>query len=253
LTELDALFVPQISDRFGSVLAVGDFDGDGADDLAVGTPQEDVVGGTTFNFVQDGGFVAVFANATTLHGIYTQLPLGLNPQAFDRFGAALAAADFNSDGADDLAIGTPGDVVGGIAGGSVTVLYGILNLGLPRPATVGLPQINGTARTFTQATTDVGDSPDAGDQFGLTLSASNVGRTTHADLIVGVPDEDILVSLGGDLTGIQTELRANAGLLHVLYGSPSGLSGTGSQVVSQNSSGVPDSVEANDRFGLAVP
>jgi hypothetical protein len=254
LTERSANSIPRFNERFGLTLAAGDFDGNGVDDLAVGAPQEDVVNGNG-TFVQDGGFLAVFAEAATLHGIYTQLPLGLNPQANDRFAGALASADFNSDGADDLAIGTPGDTAGGVAGaGSVTVLFGILNLGLPRPATFGLPQINGTGRTFTQATTDVSDSPESGDQFGLTLSASDVGRSSHPDLIIGVPDEDVVVSLGGNLEdGIQLENRANAGALHVIYGSNAILSGAGSHFVTQNSSSVPDSVEAGDRFGLALP
>ena len=254
LTELSANAIPQMLERFGSALAAGDFDGDGADDLAVGAPAEDVSNGSTF--VQDGGFLAVFSRAETLHGIYTQLPLGLPPQAGDRFAAALASADFNGDGADDLAIGTPGDVVLNFDNaGSVTVLFGILNLGLPRPASQGLPQINGTVRTFTQASTDIADNPEAGDQFGLKLAARDVGMTTnHADLIIGVPAEDLVVSLGGNLEdGIQTENRRDVGAVHVLYGATSGLTGTGSHFVSQNSSGVPDFVEENDLFGWALP
>jgi hypothetical protein len=138
--------------------------------------------------------------------------------------------------------------------GSVTVLFGILNLGLPRPASNGLTQINGTVRTFTQASTDIANDPEAGDQFGLTLSARDAGRTTaHADLIIGVSEEDLLVSLGGDLNGIQTETRQNVGAVHVLYGASNGLTGTGSHFVSQNSSGVPDSAETGDRFGSALP
>ncbi len=253
LTQLDANSLPRTSEHFGESLAAGDFDGDGADDLAVGTPDEDVVaaGGS---IVTDGGFVAVFTRAARLHGIYTQLPLGQNPQRFDAFGAALAAADFNGDGAEDLAIGTPGDAVGGVSGaGTVTVLHGIRGTGLPRPASAGLPQINGIAQTFHQASTGVGDNTETGDHFGATLSAANVGRSSHADLIVGVPNEDVLVSLGGDLGGIQMENRADAGVLHALYGSAAGLQGSGSQLWSQNSGGVPDGVETGDRFGSALP
>ena len=253
LTQLDANSIPRTSEHFGEALAAGDFDGDGADDLAVGTPDEDVAtaGGT---LVTDGGFVAVFTRAAELHGLYTQLPLGQNPQRFDAFGAALAAADFNGDGADDLAIGTPGDAVGGVSGaGTVTVLHGIRGTGLPRPASAGLPQINGTAQTFHQATTGISDNTETGDHFGATLSAANVGRSSHADLIVGVPDEDVLVSLGGDLSGIQFENRADAGALHAIYGAAGGLQASGSQLWNQNSSGVPDSVEAGDRFASALP
>ena len=251
LTELNANFVPQELEHFGAVLAAGDFDGDGSDDLAIGTPDEDVVG-TSGNFVQDGGFVAVFSHATTLHARYTQLPLGLNPQAGDRFGAALAAADFNNDGAEDLVIGTPGDTINGVAGaGSVTVIYGIVGVGLPRPASIGLPQINGTVQNFNQATAGLGETPESGDHFGATLTAWNFGRSTHKDLVIGVPDEGVLVLVRRTLFS-SFENRSNAGALHVLYGSDSGLQATGSQLWTQNSAGVPDGVEAGDRFGSAL-
>lgn len=252
LTELSANQVPQIGEHFGAALAVGDFDGDGRDDLAVGTPDEDVVG-TSGNLVTDGGFVFVFSRAATLHGLYTQLPLVQNPQAGDHFGATLATGDFNGDGAADLAIGTPDDVINGQAGaGSVTVLFGIPQVGLPRPASQGLPMIQGTVRLFTQSTTDILDDPEAGDRFGATLTTANLGRSAHDDLVIGVPNEDVLVSLGGGLDGIEIENRADAGILHVLYGSATGLQASGSQRWTQNSANVPDAAEVGDRFGGAL-
>ena len=84
------------------------------------------------------------------------------------------------------------------------------------------------------------------------LTAWNFGRTAHADLAIGVPDEDILVSLGGTLGQIQVELRADAGQVRVIYGSADGLGVTGAHVFHQNSAGIADSVEAGDRFGAAV-
>ena len=134
----------------------------------------------------------------------------------------------------------------------MNVLYGILNLGLPRPAQNNLPQINGTVQTFHQESTNIADDAEAGDHFGSTLSAWNFGRTDHDDLAIGVPDEDILISLGGGLNGIRAENRVDAGIVHVLYGSANGLTATGSQVWNQNKTGIPDSVEAGDRFGAAI-
>jgi hypothetical protein len=246
-------FVVRDGEHFGEVLAVGDFDGDNRDDLAVGTPDEDVPALTT-TFAVDGGFVAVFSAASTIHSFYTQLPLGQNPQNGDQFGAALTTADFNGDAAADLAIGTPGDAIGGDAGaGSVTVIYGILNVGLPRPQSLGLSEIPGTVHFFTQDTANIADSTAANDRFGASLTASNLGRTDHDDLVIGVPDEDLQFVSGTISGGLTIETRANAGILHVLYGAASGVQASASQLWSQNTSGVPDSVEAGDRFGATLP
>jgi hypothetical protein len=56
------------------------------------------------------------------------------------------------------------------------------------------------------------------------------------DLAVGVVGEDV---------GME-------GAVNVLYGAPAGLTGAGSQLFTQNSPGVPDSVEHDDFFGNAL-
>ena len=53
------------NDRFGWALSAGDFDGDGAADLAVGVPYEDI------GNAEDGGAV---------HVLYGAPPLGLQPE-----------------------------------------------------------------------------------------------------------------------------------------------------------------------------
>jgi len=60
-----------------------------------------------------------------------------------------------------------------------------------------------------------------------------------ADLAVGVPGEDV-----GSIP--------DAGAVNVLYGSASKLTGTGSQIFTQDSPGVPYSAEAGDFFGGAL-
>jgi hypothetical protein len=117
-------------ERLGEALAWGDFDGDCYDDLAVGAP-EATVGG-----VAQAGGVQLFygspdgpsaAGSVWLHRNTPGIALAPEPEG--RFGATLAAGDFDGDGYDDLAIGAPFDegfpgCCVGTGDGEVHVLYG---------------------------------------------------------------------------------------------------------------------------------
>ena len=112
--------------RYMLATVMGDFNGDGFDDLAVGSPYEDV--GTK----SDAGAVNIIFGAPA--GITTagnrwihQDSAGIAGVAGpgDRFGWALAAGDFNGDGFDDLAIGVPGeDVSSKIDAGAINIIFG---------------------------------------------------------------------------------------------------------------------------------
>ena len=95
-------------DRFGSALVAGDFNNDGFDDLAIGTPGEDYRGsGANAGVVFIRQFNDDFVSADDYMGVFGQ-DAGAN-ESGDRFGSVLAVGDFNHDGAVDLAIGSPGE------------------------------------------------------------------------------------------------------------------------------------------------
>src|SRR4029078_5874655 len=110
---------------FGRALAVGDFDRDRYEDLAIGVPRD------RFSGTKPGSVNVIYGSVAGLtasgskwwHQGSAVVP-GSNGND-DQFGAALAAGDFTSDGADDLAVGAPHEYVGRIRdGGAVTLLYG---------------------------------------------------------------------------------------------------------------------------------
>ncbi|MDT8306961.1 MAG: FG-GAP repeat protein, partial [Anaerolineae bacterium] len=69
--------------------------------------------------------------------------------------------------------------------------------------------------------------------------AADFNGDGYADLAVGVPSEDL-----GSLI--------NAGAVHVLFGTASGLGAAGSQLWHQDIGGMADSAEVNDQFGYAL-
>jgi FG-GAP repeat len=132
-------------------------------------------------------------------------------------------ADFNGDGAADLAIGAPGE---NNSAGAVHVLYGSAPTGLTATG----------SQLWWQDSPGIAGDTEPGDEFGSALTAGDFNGDTQADLAIGAPGEN-----------------GFAGLVHVLYGSePAGLTATGSQVWSQNSPGIAGGSEPDDIFGEAL-
>jgi FG-GAP repeat protein len=136
--------------------------------------------------------------------------------------------DFDRDGCADLAVGDPGATVDGIArAGRVTVLY-------------GGAEGSGASGELRQGSGGVDESPETDDGFGAVLAAMDVNDDGYTDLIVGVPSE----SVGG---------AADAGVIHVVFGSPGGLGFHKQRLLLQQGQwGIPGVAEAGDRFGAAV-
>jgi phosphodiesterase/alkaline phosphatase D-like protein len=178
------------ADRFGAALALGDVDGDGRAEIAVGAPGR-------VTSAQPGGAVWLFradapARATSL----AQTGWG-RMEAADAFGASLAAGDFNGDAFVDLAVGAPGKTPAGtVKGAGMVFVYAGGDGGLV------------AAEALSQEGPDFGELSAAGDGFGTVLVAADLTADGVHDLLVGSPSD----SKGG----------TSAGVAYVFPGNPPG-------------------------------
>ncbi len=228
------LGVAESDDHFGDALSAGDFNGDGRDDLAIGAT------GDSVGSVNGAGAVSiVYGSAAGLtatgNQIWTQDSPGIDDQAdaFDRFGFALTAGDFDGDGRDDLAVGVPDEDFGGFGGpvsaGAVHVLRG---------SAAGLTAEGN--QFWTQDSPGIQGVLEGGDHFGSSLAAGDFNFDGQDDLAVGSPLEDI-----GSIL--------HAGAVNVLYGTLfSGLTAVDNQIWSQESPGINGVAEQTDNFGRVV-
>jgi len=223
----------EMDDLFGRALAVGDFNGDKYYDLAVGVPQQSV------NGYSSAGAVHVFYGSNQGLSTINDKVWDQNSGAFltgaetgDWFGAALAAGDFDGDGFDDLAIGAPNEDWGAQNSGVVNVLYGTAS---------GLA--TGGQDTWRQGNLGLPETEEIGDGFGSTLATGDFNRDGRDDLAIGVKGEDF---------EDPAPTRYSVGVVHVLYGSDTGLSGLNDDLWYQDLSGLIGTSDQNDAFGSAL-
>jgi hypothetical protein len=225
---------PQSGDRFGAAVAIGDLGGpaptDAYADLAIGIPGQNVGSHPGAGRVEviysdhsDPWLAAQSLNANdTVGSIETQAG----------FGTSLATGHTGTQTYGTrsmLLVGVPGADEPGSSGvatdagaiGAYWSGFALLADGYRGVSAYG---------AFTQA--------ESGDRFGTAIAAADVDGAYGTDLIAGIPSEDVGSTVDGGAVQISR--------------SPLDVTKRTTQVITQNSPGVPGSVETGDGFGFAV-
>jgi hypothetical protein len=195
--------------RRGAAVTAADVDADGYDDLIIGRPGADEV-----EWIR-GGRLGLQTASMTIAAASSD---GVDPS----FGAALAGADLNCDGYEDVAVGLPDASHGGMAGaGKVAILSGS-SAGLFDSGTrIGID-------TYGLA------SPAAADHFGGALAADRF-HATCGTLAIAAQGRNVGAAVA-------------AGTVHVLFATSAGL-GSAVALTAASAGEVPS---AGHRFGARM-
>jgi hypothetical protein len=215
------------NDQFGGAVAnIGDLNGDGVTDIAVGTSGDDD-GGTDRGavyilFLNYDGTVQAQQKISSSTGNFTGELLSA-----DHFGSAIAGVgDLDGDGIADMAVGASGDDDGGTDRGAIWMLF------MNRDDTVRAEQkISQLSGEFDALLAD-------GDQFGNALA--NVG-----DLNDDGRDELAVGASQSDDGGI------DRGAIYILFLKSTAEVISSSQI-SQNGGDFPDTLSDGEHFGSAI-
>lgn len=211
-------------DQLGQAMTAGDFNGDGKAELLAMAPGSwryliySSTSGLTASSTQTQpptGLRLTASGRYTTHTVHRTDHTGrMASQAATPAGyPATTAGDLNGDGYDDAVI-------------NYKDTDGLAYLWIAYGSPTGLA-------------TDTATILSGG---GRSLATGDINNDGYDDILTGLPGEDITVN---------TTSNADAGAAIILYGSSSGLTGTGAQAITQDDTGL-GAIEAGDQYGSAV-
>ncbi len=216
-----------LGDQFGSAITeLGDLEGDGVTDLAIGAPFDDDNGSDRgavwILFMDDDGRVDMEQKISEDEGNFAG-DLGND----DNFGSAVAGiGDLDGDGVLDLAVGAPLDDDGGLNRGAIWILF---------------LETDGTVREFQKISEEAGGftgNLDSGDRFGSAIA--NIGD------LDGDGVNDLAVGANQDNDG-----GIDKGAIWILFMNTDGTV-KATQKISEKEGEFNGNLNINDQFGSAV-
>lgn len=217
------------NDYFGnSVAALGDFDGDGVPDLAVGAYGDDT-GGTYRGAV----YILLLTSSGSVKSS-VKLASGLNGVselgAYGSFGSSVSSVgDLDGDGVTDITVGASRDSTAGNGRGVVYVQF---------------MNSNGTVKSSVKLANELNGGPTLADNDNFGQSITSLGD------LDGDGVTDLAVGASGDDTEGSGGIYSGRGAVHILRLNANGTIKSNSKIAS-NTNGGPALAESN-QFGSSV-